>query len=122
MMFTDLFPAGAGDPQSGEARARSAARIEADVRFLADDLLKGREAGTRGFDLAALYVATQYRLVGLVTFPARPRWQRARDSNAWRATTSSVASPGATRNFPVSTSPSWLTSTISVSAPPSMVT
>lgn len=58
-------PAGAGDPQSGEARARSAARIEADVRFLADDLLEGREAGTRGFDLAALYVATQFRLVGL---------------------------------------------------------
>ncbi len=45
--------------------ARSAARIEADVRFLADDLLEGREAGTRGFDLAALYVASQYRLIGL---------------------------------------------------------
>jgi len=58
-------PAGAGDPQAGEARARSAARIEADVRFLADDQLEGREAGTRGFDLAALYVATQFRLVGL---------------------------------------------------------
>ncbi len=45
--------------------AQSSARIEADVRFLADDLLEGREAGTRGFDLAALYVATQYRLLGL---------------------------------------------------------
>jgi hypothetical protein len=45
--------------------ARSAARIEADVRFLADDLLEGREAGTRGFDLAALYVASQYRQIGL---------------------------------------------------------
>ena len=44
---------------------RSSARIEADVRFLADDLLEGREAGTRGFDLAALYVAAQYRLIGL---------------------------------------------------------
>ena len=44
---------------------RSASRIEADVRFLADDLLEGREAGTRGYDLAALYVATQYRLMGL---------------------------------------------------------
>lgn len=35
------------------------------MRFLGDDLLEGREAGTRGFDLAALYVATQYRLIGL---------------------------------------------------------
>jgi hypothetical protein len=45
--------------------ARSASRIEADVGFLADDLLEGREAGTRGYDLAALYVATQYRQLGL---------------------------------------------------------
>ena len=29
--------------------------LEADVRFLADDLLEGREAGTRGYDLAAHY-------------------------------------------------------------------
>ena len=44
---------------------QSASRIEADVRFLADDLLEGREAGTRGHDLASLYVATQYRMMGL---------------------------------------------------------
>src|SRR5688572_25295981 len=42
-----------------------ARRIEADVRFLADDLLEGREAGTRGFDLAALYVAQRLRAIGL---------------------------------------------------------
>jgi hypothetical protein len=48
-----------------EAVRHSASRIEADVRFLADDLLEGREAGTRGYDLAALYVATQYRMMGL---------------------------------------------------------
>lgn len=44
----------------------SASRLEADVRFLADDLLEGREAGTRGYDLAALYVAEAYRAIGLV--------------------------------------------------------
>jgi len=65
LMLAAAFPASAGDPPSEEARARSAARIEADVRFLADDLLEGREAGTRGFDLAALYVATQFRHAGL---------------------------------------------------------
>ncbi len=42
-----------------------ARRIEADVRFLADDLLEGRAAGTRGYDLASLYVANRYRAIGL---------------------------------------------------------
>lgn len=62
-------PASAREPKSAapspDALAQSARRIEADVRFLADDLLEGREAGTRGYDLAALYVASQYRLIGL---------------------------------------------------------
>jgi Zn-dependent M28 family amino/carboxypeptidase len=40
-------------------------RIEADLRFLADDLLEGRETGTRGFDVAALYVAERFRAIGL---------------------------------------------------------
>ena len=39
--------------------------LEADVRFLADDLLEGREAGTRGYDLAAHYVAQRLRSMGL---------------------------------------------------------
>lgn len=47
------------------APATAADRIEADVRFLADDLLEGREAGTRGFELASLYVAERMRAIGL---------------------------------------------------------
>ncbi|WP_226704883.1 M28 family peptidase [Microbulbifer elongatus] len=43
----------------------SARRIEADVRYLASDLLEGREAGTRGYDLAAAYVAERFRAIGL---------------------------------------------------------
>jgi len=43
----------------------SSAAIEAHVRFLADDLLEGREAGTRGHEIAALYAATQFALLGL---------------------------------------------------------
>lgn len=39
--------------------------VEAHTRFLADDLLEGRAAGTRGYDLAALYVETQFRRLGL---------------------------------------------------------
>ena len=37
----------------------SAERIKAHVTFLADDLLEGREAGTRGHELAAHYIATR---------------------------------------------------------------
>lgn len=39
--------------------------VRAHVAFLADDLLEGRDAGTRGYDLAARYVATQFEALGL---------------------------------------------------------
>ena len=62
-------PAPAADDGAAVAAApvdaSGPARIEADVRFLADDLLEGRAAGTRGYDLAALYVANRYRAIGL---------------------------------------------------------
>jgi Zn-dependent M28 family amino/carboxypeptidase len=40
-------------------------RIRAHVKFLADDLLEGRAPGTRGGQLAADYIATQFALLGL---------------------------------------------------------
>jgi Zn-dependent M28 family amino/carboxypeptidase len=43
----------------------SAAAIKAHMSFLADDLLEGRESGTRGYDIAANYVASQYALLGV---------------------------------------------------------
>lgn len=43
----------------------SPAAIRAHMTFLADDLMEGREAGTRGFDIAANYVAAQYALLGV---------------------------------------------------------
>jgi hypothetical protein len=43
----------------------SAERFKAHVTFLADDLLEGREAGTRGHEIAAKYVAAQFELFGL---------------------------------------------------------
>ena len=42
-----------------------AEHIVAHVKFLADDLLEGRAPATRGGDLAAKYIATQYELLGL---------------------------------------------------------
>jgi hypothetical protein len=43
----------------------SAARIHADMAFLASDSLKGREAGSPEFDMAARYVAEQMKKIGL---------------------------------------------------------
>jgi len=45
--------------------AAAAARVRAHVEFLADDLLEGRGTGTRGHEIAAAYVAGQYRAMGL---------------------------------------------------------
>ena len=39
--------------------------IRASMEFLADDLMEGREAGTRGYDVAAAYVASQFEKYGL---------------------------------------------------------
>jgi Zn-dependent M28 family amino/carboxypeptidase len=52
------IPAGSDFVPSPEA-------IKAHMGFLADDALEGREAGTRGYDIAANYVAAQYALLGV---------------------------------------------------------
>jgi len=39
----------------------SAERFKAHVTFLADDLLEGREAGSRGHEIAARYIASSSR-------------------------------------------------------------
>ena len=40
-------------------------RVRAHVEFLADDLLEGRDTGSRGHEIAARYVATQFESYGL---------------------------------------------------------
>jgi Zn-dependent M28 family amino/carboxypeptidase len=50
---------------SSVERDISGARIAAHVRFLSDDLLEGRGVGSRGGQLATLYIATQFQLLGL---------------------------------------------------------
>ena len=52
----------------------AANRVRAHVEFLADDLMEGRAAGTRGHEVAALYVASQFRGLGL---------QPAGDKGSW---------------------------------------
>jgi len=54
------------DPLLSEALARVSGRaVRAHVEFLADDLLEGRATATRGYDIAAHYVAAQLALEGL---------------------------------------------------------
>lgn len=60
-------PEVAGLPTAARAAAASIdpERIRAHVRFLSLDLLEGRGPGTRGAELAAEYIATQFALDGL---------------------------------------------------------
>lgn len=60
-LFIAATPAAA---QDAEIRAQ-ASEVQAHVEFLADDMLEGRGSGQRGYDLAALYVASRYRALGL---------------------------------------------------------
>jgi len=56
-----------GLPPAARAAAASidSEKIRAHVRFLSLDLLEGRGPGTRGAELAAEYIATQFALAGL---------------------------------------------------------
>jgi len=57
-----LMLTAADSAAAGEARPNA---IRAHVSFLADDLLEGRAAGSRGHELAAAYVAAQFLQLGL---------------------------------------------------------
>src|ERR1700734_3249687 len=59
-------PEMAGVPAAARQAAASIdpENIRAHVRFLASDLLEGRGPGTRGGQLAAEYIATQFALAG----------------------------------------------------------
>lgn len=58
------LPAAAWSAVDGPPRA-SLAALQAHLRFLASPLLEGRETGTRGFDIAAAYVASHFARLGL---------------------------------------------------------
>ncbi len=58
-------PPGSAEGDSDPSASIRAEALRAHVRFLADDLLEGRETGTRGYDLAARYVAALFEQWGL---------------------------------------------------------
>ena len=49
-------------PQKPEANAEN---ILLDMNFLADDLLEGRQAGTRGHDIATRFIANRLEQLGI---------------------------------------------------------
>jgi hypothetical protein len=59
--------------RAGLAAIRPAA-LESHMRFLADDLLEGRGTGTRGYDVAARYVASRLEALGLEPAGQRGSW------------------------------------------------
>ncbi len=61
---------------TSETIAIAPAAIRAHVEFLSDDLLEGRAAGTRGYDLAARYVASQMQAIGLEPAGDGGTWQQ----------------------------------------------
>ena len=58
-------PASAPAAATAAATDPAAARIQADVRTLADDVMQGRETGTPGYERAADVVAARFRALGL---------------------------------------------------------
>jgi hypothetical protein len=48
--------------------------LRANMRFLADDLLEGRGTGTRGQELAAKYVASEFEAFGLAPAGDKGSW------------------------------------------------
>lgn len=52
-------------PPTADPPPFDVAQLRADIRFLASDLLEGRRAGTRGYDIAAEYVASRFATLGV---------------------------------------------------------
>jgi hypothetical protein len=53
------------DPADAAMATIRAEAIRADMRFLSDDLLEGRGTGSRGYEIAAKFMATQFESLGL---------------------------------------------------------
>ena len=112
-------------PASGEP-AFSADRFRSHVEFLADDLIEGRETGTRGHRLAALYVAEQFRALGLKPAGENGTWFQAvklqeRSLAAGTTPTLTLSGPGGAQTYAnaghVTLSPSALETTTRFEAP-----
>ncbi|MBV8685874.1 MAG: M20/M25/M40 family metallo-hydrolase [Alphaproteobacteria bacterium] len=80
----------------------SADRFKAHVAFLADDALEGRDTGSRGYDVAAAYVASQFTALGLTPGGEKGSWYARvpfRSATLSGTPTVSIAGPDGTRSW-----------------------
>lgn len=79
----------------------SAERFRAHVAFLADDLLEGRETGSRGYDIAARYIASQFDVLGVKPGGENGGWYQTvpfiESSLTGAAPTVTITGPGGTQ-------------------------
>lgn len=103
----------------------SADRVKAHVAFLADDLLEGRDTGSRGHEIAARYVASQFAAAGLTPAGKDGSWLQPVTLSAATLVdgkgTVTISGSGDPASFPhageVLVAPSQLSATTDVSAP-----
>jgi hypothetical protein len=67
-------PLSAQTATSAPTEQEVARRVRADVEFLASDNLEGRDTGSRGYAIAAGYVASQFRAIGLEPAGEKGGW------------------------------------------------
>ncbi|HEX2493755.1 MAG TPA: M28 family metallopeptidase, partial [Steroidobacter sp.] len=65
LAFLSLTAVAGAAADAGPWKSVSSDAIRGHVEFLASDLLEGRAAASRGYDIAAAYVAAQFREAGL---------------------------------------------------------
>jgi hypothetical protein len=65
VLATARSPRAAQDPADSAMQSIRPEAIRAGMRFLSDDLLEGRGTGSRGYDIAAEYMATEFEAMGL---------------------------------------------------------
>ncbi len=75
-LLANSMPGGRVAAVETAATDGAAERIRAHVHFLADDLLEGRVAGSRGYDIAANYVAAQFATAGLEPGASDAGWMQ----------------------------------------------
>lgn len=73
-LFALVLLVAAGASGAATPASSAADRVRSHVEFLSSDLLEGRGTGTRGHEIAAAYVAAQFRALGLVPAGEQGGW------------------------------------------------
>ncbi|WP_299265968.1 M28 family metallopeptidase [uncultured Psychrosphaera sp.] len=80
--------------ESTDTASVEKSRIQAHLEFLADDQLQGRDTGSRGHEIAANYVAAEFKKIGLIPAGTDGYMQRVPFRRAYLDQTSTVVKIG----------------------------